>query len=221
MEIDNLNKIGLRHGTDKSSEIHNYLNKYENYLPFKQDDIIKILEIGVQGGQSLRMWKEYFYNSHIIGVDINPNCKQHQENNISIEIGSQTDLMFLNDIKNKYGKINMILDDGSHINGDIIYSFENLWDCVASGGVYIVEDSVTSYWEEYNGGYKKEYSAIEYFKNLIDEVNFFGVKNIDAPFFWARNENYCIETLKKNNIKCRTDIKSINFLNSIIIITKR
>ena len=219
--MNKLNQIGLKQGTDKSSETHNYLYKYEKYLPFKQHDDIKILEIGVQDGKSVRMWKEYFYNSFIIGVDIDPDCKRHQEYGISIEIGSQNDINFLNDIKEKYEKFNMIIDDGSHMNSDIIISFENLWDCVAPGGVYIVEDCVTSYWEEYGGGYRKEYSVTEYFKRLCDEVNYFGVKNFEAPVFWARKEEWCIETLKKQNIKSKTDIESINFLNSIIIITKR
>lgn len=219
--MNKLNQIGIKHGTDKSSEVHNYLYKYQKYLPFRRDDDIKILEIGVQEGKSTKMWKEYFYNSFIVGLDIDANCKNYQEYAISIEIGSQNDVKFLNDIKEKYEKFNMILDDGSHMNSDIIISFENLWDCVAPGGVYIVEDCVTSYWEEYGGGLRKEWSVMEYFKRLCDEVNFYGIKNPDAPVFWARKEDYCIETLKKSNTSCRTDIESINFLNSIIIITKR
>ena len=60
----------------------------------------------------------------------------------------------------------MILDDGSHINEHVIFSFQQLWGNVKSGGVYIVEDVGTAYWDEYGGGLRKEGTSIEYFKKL-------------------------------------------------------
>lgn len=219
--MNKLNQIGLKYGTDKASDIHNYLVKYQKYLPFKQNDDIKILEIGVQGGHSLRTWKEYFYNSFIIGLDINPDCKQYQEYGITIEIGSQNDANFLNDIKEKYEKINMIVDDGSHINSDVIFSFEHLWDMIVPGGVYVVEDCITSYWSDYGGELRKPGTTMEYFKNLCDDVNFYGVRSWHKHNVNARREDWCIESCANQNIECRTDIESINFLNGIILITKR
>lgn len=41
------------------------------------------------------MWKDYFGSKAIIyGVDINPSCKELEEENISIFIGSQSDRNF-------------------------------------------------------------------------------------------------------------------------------
>jgi len=218
-----LNSFAKKYGTDKSSEIHNYCVKYEKYLPFNRYDNLNILEIGVLDGKSLLTWKEYFYRSNILGIDINPECKQYEdkENNISVEIGSQDDFVFLNEVMREYGKFDMILDDGSHMNEHVIYSFEHLWDSVKSKGVYVIEDVGTSYWEDYNGGYRREGTSMEYFKKLADDVNFGGVMNFNQSNVHARREDWCEENAKKEFPDCRTDIESINFLNGIIIITKR
>ena len=214
-----LNSIAKSYGTDKSDEIHNYCVKYQKYLPFQRYDNLNILEIGVLNGKSLLTWKEYFYRSNILGIDINPECKKYEdkENNISVEIGSQFDGNFLFVTSNNYGPFDMILDDGSHINEHVIFSFQQLWGNVKSGGVYIVEDVGTAYWDEYGGGLRKEGTSIEYFKKLCDHVNFNGVMNFNKPNVHARREDWCEE----NVTDCITDIESINFLNGIIIITKR
>jgi hypothetical protein len=215
--MSTLNKIAKSYGTDKSSEIHNYCVKYEKYLPFNRYDEIKILEIGILDGQSLKTWKEYFYRSYILGIDINPECKQYEEPRISVEIGSQDDGNFLSRTCQQYGPFDMILDDGSHMNSHVIYSFEHLFGSVKSGGVYIIEDCGTAYWEEYEGGYLKPTTSIEYFKSLVDDVNYRGVMNHNKPNVHARREDWCDENSKIG----RKDIESINFLNGIIIITKK
>ena len=138
--MSTLDRLAKKHGTDKSSDIHNYCVKYEKYLPFKRHEEINILEIGVLDGKSLLTWKEYFYRAYILGIDINSDCKKYEEPRISIEIGSQDDGKFLSRTWQQYGPFDMILDDGSHMNSHVIYSFQHLWDSVKPGGVYIVED---------------------------------------------------------------------------------
>ena len=75
----NLEKLAIKYGTDKSSEKHNYCEKYAKYLPFNRYDKMNILEIGVLDGKSLQTWREYYYQSNIIGIDINPDCKQYDD----------------------------------------------------------------------------------------------------------------------------------------------
>lgn len=208
--------------TDKSSTMHNYAVKYEKYLPFNRYDNLKILEIGVLRGESLRMWKKYYYRSQVIGIDILPECKQYEEDRIFVEIGSQVDNIFLNEISIKHGPFDMILDDGSHMNEHQIYSFEHLFEPIKSGGVYIVEDCTTSYWSDYGGGYLKEGSTMEYFKKLTDDINFRGLEWTDGKIFNRyRKESDLIPLSQRIQSSCRVDIESINFLNGIIIITKR
>lgn len=217
-----LEKIAYTLGTDKSSRIHNYCVKYEKWLPFNRLEPINILEIGVLQGHSLLTWREYYPNAKVIGIDINPECKNHEDidNNIFVEIGSQDDPDFLKYVIDKFGPFDMILDDGSHMNSHIIFSFLNLIDSLKSEGVYIVEDSCTSYWEEYEGGFRKNGTAIEFFKNMVDDVNFNGQLQ---EIFWnvhARREDFLKEQTISKGLDIRTDIESINFLNGIIIISK-
>lgn len=220
--MSTLDRLAIEYGTDKSSEKHNYCVKYEKYLPFKRHEQINILEIGILDGKSLLTWKEYFYRANILGIDINPNCKKFEEPRIQVVIGSQDDGNFLSRTWQQYGPFDMILDDGSHMNEHVIYSFEHLFGSVKSGGVYVIEDVATSYFPWYGGGLNDPKSMMEYFKKLADDVNFRGVENIDdQAAVWDRREDKLIPYSNKVQPDCRTDIESITFLNGIIIITKR
>ena len=225
--MSSLDTIAKKYGTDKSSQCHNYCDKYERYLPFKTSDNLNILEIGVFHGKSLLTWKEYFYNATLVGLDIEPTYKQFEDigNNIHIEIGSQSDKAFLNAVVSKHGSFNMIFDDGSRKSKDVIASFEYLFDFVKSGGMYIVEDSCTSYWEEFNvadiGWEMGGKLTMSYFKNLTDDINFRGLKNGNGGLDYARREDWLTPQSMSKQPDCRTDIESITFLNSIILIRKR
>ncbi len=64
-----LNDIGLKFNADKSSRFHNYLDSYQKQLPdrtFKG----RLLEIGVMDGCSMSMWREYYPDAEIVGIDI-------------------------------------------------------------------------------------------------------------------------------------------------------
>lgn len=218
-----LDKIAIAKGTDKSSQIHNYCVKYEKWLPFNRLEPITILEIGVLNGESLETWREFYPNAKIVGIDITSSCKDYEDptRNIFIEIGSQDDPVFLKDITLKHGPFDLIVDDGSHINRHVITSFVNLIDSVKPEGVYVIEDCATSYWPEWEGDFRKEDSSIEFCKRLVDDVNFNGQMQ---ESFWnvhARREDFLIQQTITNKIGIRTDIESINFLNGLIIITKR
>ena len=218
-----LDDIAIDKGTDKSSLFHNYCVKYEKYLPFKRDQKIKILEIGVFNGSSINMWREYYPNCYVVGIDIDSSCIKYEkiENKLFVEIGSQIDDIFLNKVIEKHGPFDLIIDDGSHMQSHMIFSFEKLFPELKKSGIYIVEDTCCSYWSEYEGGLNKSNTSIEYLKSLIEHVNFFGQKL--KNYAWhLRREDYHLEQIKINNFcKFRTDIESINFLNSTILITKR
>lgn len=218
-----LNTIAKSKGTDKSSEIHNYCEKYEKWLPFNRLEPIKILEIGVLHGESLTTWREYYPNSIIIGIDIEPHCKQYEDpnNKIFVEIGSQDDPDFLHNVAKKWGPFDMVLDDGSHINRHVIVSFNNLIDYVKPEGVYVIEDTCTSYWEEWEGGFMNPGSSIEFCKRLVDNVNFNGQMQDEFWNVHARREDFLTKQTKEKGLSIRTDIESVNFLNGITIITKR
>jgi hypothetical protein len=216
-----LDEIAIKHGTDKSSKIHNYCVKYEKYFNFDREKELKILEIGVLNGASVKSWSEFYPNSLIVGIDINNDCKIYESEKIKIEIGSQIDEKFLMSVIEKYGEFDFIIDDGSHFQSHMIKSFKILFPYVKKSGLYIVEDICCSYWDSYEGGYRKTGTSVEYFKNLIDDINFNGkmVENFIPNV--ARKEDLLIEQVKMKKENIRIDIESINFMNSIVIVTKR
>lgn len=221
-----LDYFAIKNGTDKSSLIHGYCNHYEDaieiYLKRNNIDILSLLEIGVYSGSSLNMWSDYFnyirVKNNIVGIDLNPSAiiAQSSERNIVVEIGDQTDVAFLNHIAGKYGPFDIIIDDGSHACEHQQKSFTFLFKFLKSGGIYIIEDVCTSYWPQFNND--GAFSAIEYCKKLVDDVNFQGI----APGGKVdRNECALVDYVNANNLNIVTSIRSIHFCNSTILIHKR
>ncbi len=153
---------------------NHYFDIYERHFSKFRDKEVVVLECGVFHGGSLQMWKNYFgEKAKIYGIDINPNCKEAEEENIKIFIGSQTDKKFLTKVKQNIPPIDVLIDDGGHTMLQQITFFEELFGAVKNGGVYLCEDLHTSYWLRYGGGYKRKNSYIEYSKNFIDHLNAF------------------------------------------------
>jgi SAM-dependent methyltransferase len=169
--IDYFNSNQNRNMIDKW--LH-YFDIYERHFSSFVGKKIKVLEIGIWQGGSLKMWKEYFGDqAEIIGVDIEPRCKKFEEERIKIYIGDQADTNFLHELIKSEGKFDIIIDDGGHYMHQQIISFQELYGALNDGGVYLCEDLHTNYWARYNGGYKKSLTFIEYTKNLIDELHSF------------------------------------------------
>lgn len=149
-----------------------YFDVYQRHFERFRGKSPTIVEIGVFGGGSLEMWKSYFGpGAKIIGVDINPSCKQHESENVEIFIGSQDNPDIINEILEKYPNIDIVLDDGSHIMHHMIATFNLLYHKVNSYGVYMIEDTHTCYSPKYGGGVKVEGSFMEFVKNKMDEIN--------------------------------------------------
>lgn len=151
-----------------------YFDIYEHHFERFRGKAPTILEIGVLGGGSLAMWKEYFGpDAKIIGIDINPECKQHEGPGIEIFIGSQDDPAVLEAVLSKYPDIDVVLDDGSHQMRHMISSFQYIYPRISPRGCYMVEDTHTCYWDEYEGGLRREGSFMEFVKDRLDDINSF------------------------------------------------
>lgn len=150
-----------------------YFEVYHRHFERFRNNPVTILEIGVWGGGSLQMWKDYFGEScRIIGIDIMEECKNYEEERIKIYIGSQEDRDFLKKVKHENPKIDIIIDDGGHTMNQQIVTFEELYPHLSENGVYLCEDLMTSYWPSYGGGrYMDDSSFIGYSKNFIDKIN--------------------------------------------------
>ena len=141
MDDFSLNALGILCGTDKSQLGFDYLRHYDRSLSRFRDVPMNLVEIGVANGASTKMWKRYFPKALIVGVDIQERCKAYEEERLKIEIGSQSDGTFLDALMAKYPPTVMI-DDGSHIASDIIFTFERAFPALLPGGCYIIEDLV-------------------------------------------------------------------------------
>ena len=141
---------------------------------------LTILEIGVggyenprAGGESLRAWKWFFRRSQIVGIDIHDK-KAIEEHRIRVYQGSQDDGAFLRRVVADVGRPDIVIDDGSHQNSHVITSFKVLFPLLQDNGIYVVEDTQSSYWPSF-GGLVNERNSDEtvmgFFKGLIDGLN--------------------------------------------------
>ena len=195
-------EIGKKYPTSKN--ISGFIEIYEEYFKTLKDKKINILEIGVDKGDSLRLWREYFTAANICGIDLYK--KNFTINNVEILTGDQSDHSFLQAVVNKYHKFDIIIDDGSHLSKHIISSFKFLFPFLNDNGIYVVEDLQTSYQPRYGGSrinLNKKKTSMNFLKSLADSINY---EHADKPFFK----------------KTFTDgkIKSVNFYQNIAFIKK-
>ena len=95
-----------------------YFSKYRNQ---EYASPLWVLEIGVAGGGSLLFWQVFFgRQAQILGIDIDPKCKELQVGSCSFPIESQGDASFLANALKEFGGTDVVIDDGSHINLDVI-----------------------------------------------------------------------------------------------------
>lgn len=169
-----LHKYFLNNSSKRLHKWIHYFDIYERHFHRFRSKSPVMIEIGVFGGGSLEMWKSYFgEGSKIIGVDVNPKCKKHEGEGIEIFIGSQDDPALIDSIFEKYPKIDIVLDDGSHRMQHMIASFKMIYNRMDRNGVYAVEDTHTCYWPEFGGGLKQDGSFMEFVKDRLDELNAF------------------------------------------------
>lgn len=170
-----LAKASLNYSTTKllDPECIQYLHHYEKEFAAFRDRKIKLLEIGVKDGESLKMWKEYFHpDSEVFGIELNPApLASFQEDGIDIMYGDQTDIHFLKTVQEK-GPFDIIIDDGGHTMFQMRTSFEYLFRYALSNeGVYVIEDLGTSYWYRWSGGIDRQNTMISKLKELVDGIN--------------------------------------------------
>ena len=129
----------IAQGSDKGA-LHSYIDYYEAVLaPYRNKRCLTLLEIGVATGASLLLWKRYFDDAVVIGVDIDlsqlwPNVVQP---GIWVFHGDATDESILRMLP---GKHDIIIDDGSHDWRHQARSFWLLSSRVKPGGLYVIED---------------------------------------------------------------------------------
>lgn len=154
--FDRLSRLAIQYGTDKWG-LHSYTPIYHELFEADRHLPLKLLEIGVggygdpkAGGASLAMWRDYFPNATLIGIDVLPKEIDLGER-VTIRQGSQSDPAFMLSIAREFGPFDIVIDDGSHVPTDVGNSFNILWPWMAPYGVYVIEDVQTAFWPGHGG----------------------------------------------------------------------
>lgn len=189
----------LEHPSDKWDQ---YFEAYERHLDWVlfSSNVLTLVEVGIQNGGSLEMWSKFLGpNNQIIGIDNNPECAKlrYKQDNIKIVLGDQGNPDFWDHFLRDHPSIDIFIDDAGHFMGPQILTFEKVFPRLNIGGVYIVEDTHTSYMPSNRGGLNREGTFIEYSKMLMDRLH---------------SDWNMLEPIK--------DLTSIHFYDSMVVFSK-
>jgi hypothetical protein len=178
-----LDELALMYGTDKSSAGHNYCKYYEMLFRWATPHMPNVLEIGIDKGNSLKVWAKYFEGGIIHGIDIRGDYdylkEWARENWLCMEThvvdhSNKADLIAFGEQHDQY--FDIIIEDGSHQSADSILTFETLFPYLKSGGFYAIEDMLCDYDNRWNKGA----SSLNRVKQMVGEVNMNGLVSNDA-----------------------------------------
>jgi hypothetical protein len=157
-----LDGLSDKYGTDKGGiyspvdwETHSYTPIYDLIFGHLDPNILVECGIGTDDpdkvstmgpeyspGASLRMWKDYFPDTEIIGIDIDEQIL-FEEDRISTHLVDQTNEASINNFISKYGRefeIDIVIDDGLHTSEGALNLFSGLFPHLVQQGIYIIED---------------------------------------------------------------------------------
>ena len=156
-----------RRATDKYYK-HNYTYIYDRkFFECKKDSI---LELGVQGGASVKLWQDAYPNAKVCGIDKRIKIDgRFEDKRIKLYEGNYTDVKFLTKVAEEQGPFNLIIDDCSHLPHEQKIAFETLWPYLKSnrnrGAIYVIEDFYHNYMAKY-----KDDNMLSIVKGFIDKL---------------------------------------------------
>ena len=175
VDLAELSLTGLAdlYGSDKGNIKHLYTPVYEKLIadltPNRKTARLRVGEIGVACGASLRMWANYLPHSQIEGFDIRPDCANLCKDlpNVKITISD------VRKLEQRY--YDLFVDDGSHIAEDIVDTLVHCQTWVRPGGYYVIEDMSCTYSPEYATKFNQHFGGNKpnnrkHIVNLLDEL---------------------------------------------------
>lgn len=187
-------------------KMQHYLPVYDELLEQWQGRNVRFLEIGIYKGGSIPMWQGFFGpEAALTFLDIDPACVALALPGTQVEIGDQADPAFLARIGDTHGPFDLIVDDGGHQMHQQTTSFRHLWPRLNDRGLYIVEDTHTSYWPGFGGGLRAPGSFIEFAKDLIDRMH---------SWYTEDDVGFPLHPMAR-------EIGGIRFYDSLVVIEKR
>lgn len=164
--------VSTFYSTTNIDKALHYLPVYESALGAFRSRPIRMLEIGVDRGGSMQMWRKYLHDdSQIVGIDINPAAQKFDDPSLQlhVRIGDQKDPTFLEALVREFGLFDVILDDGSHMTSHMVQTFQYLFpNGLAPGGLYMVEDIGANYQRPWRD---RASTFVDFTKRLIDAMH--------------------------------------------------
>jgi hypothetical protein len=208
---ESLREISERVNTNKL--YHQYEYFYEDKLKHLRNRKIKLLEIGIFEGNSLRMWKEYFPKAEIYGIDVVDDLLFTEEriHTFKADQGKRHQLKQLMD---ELGKFDVIIDDGSHRVDHQQISMGVCFPYLKNGGHYIMEDLHTSYFysihrhqwldlfDKYN--ISRDFSNTTYL--MLQNFNIFG--KVHSQYMTEEELEYINKTIDTVDINIENNMAS-------------
>jgi hypothetical protein len=137
--------------TDKGVTVHHFTEVYERFFSPLKLTASKVFEIGIAGGGSIEMWRDYFPEATIYGIDIYPKTEMDSAR-VKTFVADQSDRAQLAAFIDKFGGgYDIILDDGGHSMEQQQVSVGYLFKYVKPGGYYVIEDVHSSLPEFWSG----------------------------------------------------------------------
>jgi hypothetical protein len=207
-----LTTLADKYGTDKGSNGyhdkfgghgHHYTEVYEYFFYPLKYSAKKVFEIGVESGASEKMFRDYFPNAIIYGVDIVDESKLDSDR-IKTFIADQSKRKQLKAFLDKYGAgYDILLDDGGHTMDQQQISFGYLLPYVRSGGLYVIEDVHTSF--NPDDGALPDGSNTTY--TMI--TNYIKTAKISSKYMTQAEQDYLSANIEYCNLFSRDGGKSI------------
>lgn len=155
--------------TDKGLRTHHFTEVYELFFSPLKTTATRVFEIGIAGGGSLEMWRDYFPRATIYGIDIEPKT-QLDSDRIKTFVADQSDRDQLAAFIDRFGGgYDIIIDDGGHSMEQQQVSIGRLFKYVKPGGYYVIEDvhsSLPQFWTGFGvepGGTNSTLTMITHF----------------------------------------------------------
>ena len=139
--------------TDKNTS-HSYLDLYEYLFADKKETAQNILEIGIFNGGSIKLWKDYFTNATVHGIDIIKDNKNWDDiiavENITLYTGvdAYNKEFITKHFLNTNMKFDIIIDDGPHDLTSMIHCITYYSQLLLPDGILIIEDVRNMRWTE-------------------------------------------------------------------------
>jgi hypothetical protein len=132
--------------------VHNYLTIYDSILYPWRGKRIKILEIGLLHGASLRLWHQAFPKAQIFGFDKTEKFKRMTRDlkRLKVVVGDEDNPADIERVA-RLGDFHVIIDDCGHMPEQQWSAFCGLWPKLRPGGYYIIEDTYRSFNPKYEG----------------------------------------------------------------------